>query len=350
MSYDKQITDGRKEKLGRYHHFIWKADRVSNCTTGVVTSAFTNGKVQDWMYPELQRVASPTVLLDSEMCHCGGPTGPGRWTAGCTVQLCSSTGWIPLHNRSSTALLEYTIPIDCTKGGPWVELPVASQIIPQARADDDDKRQIRCGGKRRWRVGSLVEAKFEDAWFLAKIGKRNLNRSYRVHWDGESTCTDEVPAASVRPRRWAVGAEVDCRWYGGWYPAKVVKARSDWSYRVLWDADGTCTHILDHHATRQRSRSEDKGEHKDANPKHADNDSALRSLIKARSALELDNNMAKVEKDRRRIDLGKRIQKMISRKRDMELSKARKSGSKRTRSEVSTADSSNSPPPEKRCR
>lgn len=173
-SYDEEITDPRKEGHGRFHHFIWKPDRTSNCTTGVVSNAFTNGKLKNWMYDNIHRVSSPTVVLDSEMCHCGGPTGPGKWTASCTVQLCSSTGWKPLQTRASKNLLQYTCPIDFEKPGPWNELPLASQIIATPDPQEVAARRRREGGKVRWLVADDVEVMFEGAWFPASIGKRNL--------------------------------------------------------------------------------------------------------------------------------------------------------------------------------
>ena len=66
------------------------------------------------------------------------------------------------------------------------------------------------------------------------------------------------------------------------------------------------------------SALQDEGEHNDVNPRHADDDSALSSLTKARHALKLDNIMTRVEKDRVRINLGKQIQKMIRRKREID--------------------------------
>lgn len=251
-------SDPRKEFMGRFHHFIWKPDRTTNCTTGVVTSAFTlaaGALPQDWMRAKLHRVASPTVVLDSEVCHCGGPTGPDRWTASCTVQLCSSTGWNPLQYRASKELLEYTCPIEFQLAGPWVELPLESQLKPRCNPKQEEAKQLRQGGKIQWDVGSLVEAKFEDAWFPAVIGKRNIDRSYLVHWDGEATVTKSVPHMSIRARRWELGTEVEARWYGKWYPAKVMKMRSDWSYRVHWDADGTCSHQIYHCDIRSKSCS-----------------------------------------------------------------------------------------------
>lgn len=253
MSYSKNVTDPREALLGRFHHVIWKPDRTSNCTTGVVSSAFTNGKLQDWMYSSLQRVASPTVLLDSEMCHCGTPS-PDRWTASCTVQVCSSTGWKPLQNRAPKALLEYTCPIDFKVSCPWVELPLDRQLIPALSEQERAKKLLKAGVKLSWAVGSLVEAEFEHTWFPAVIAEGSSDKtSYLVRWDGEGDVAEAVHISNIRPRRWGLASQVEAKWFGAWYPAKVMKVRSDWSYRVDWDSDGTCSHVVDHCDIRPRS-------------------------------------------------------------------------------------------------
>jgi len=259
VRYDRKTTDTRKAFLGRFHHFIWKPDRTTNCTTGVVSSTFAlalGGHPQQWMQAKLQRVASPTVVLDSELCHCGGPTGPGRWTASCTVQLCSSTGWKSLQSRASKELLSYTCPIDFNLAGPWVELPLESQPVPECIPQQEEAKQLRQGGKvAAWDVGALVEAKFQDAWLLATIGEVNVDRSYHVQWEVEAAGSAAVPHSSIRARRWALGTEVEAKWHDEWYPGKVMKVRGDWSYRVHWESDGTCSHQIYHCDIRAKSGS-----------------------------------------------------------------------------------------------
>jgi len=249
------VSDPRRDGVGRFHHFIWKPDRATSCTTQVVTSAFTNGRTRDWMWKCMRRVASPVVVLDSEMCHCGGPTGPGSWTASCTVQLCSSTGWKPLQSRASKSLLEYTLPINFKFAGSWIELPIESQLKPRIPDDEALKKLISQGGQSDWLVGSPVEAEFDNAWFPAIVGKRGSDGSYSVHWDGEATFTGAMPLASIRARRWHLGADVEAKWQGKWYPAKVMRVRPDGSYRVHWDGDDSCTHHIMHHQIRSRSSS-----------------------------------------------------------------------------------------------
>jgi hypothetical protein len=251
----KKINDPRDASLGRFLHIIWKPDRQTNCTTGVVTSAFTDGDTEDWMYSSLHRVSSPVVVLDSEMCHCGGATGPGRWTASCTVQFCSSTGWKALQWRAAKSLLEYTCPINFNFSGPWIELPSEWQFKPKRPPEEEEKKRFRQGAKLRWSAGTLVEAKHGNAWFPASIARRNLDNSYRVVWDEDATFTEGVPLANIRLRRWALSSEVEARWHGKWYPAKVTKARDDWSYRVYWIGDGTCSHFLYHCEIRPKGDS-----------------------------------------------------------------------------------------------
>lgn len=251
----EEVPDLRSEGQGRFHHFIWKPDRITNCTTGVVTSAFTNGVVKDWMHARMQRVASPCVLLDSEVCHCGGPTGAGKWTASCTVQLCSSTGWDPLQSRAPKSLLEYVCPIDFKLSGPWLDLPLESQIRPQSIVEDEKDHALRQGGKSKWAVGSLVEVRVDDDWFPAILRQRNPDKTYSVQWDGNisKTCTEAIPRARIRARRWALGSEVETQWHGNWYPSKVMKVRGDWSYRVHWAGEDTCSHLVYHWSIRRIS-------------------------------------------------------------------------------------------------
>jgi len=233
---DSDIKDPREEFQGRFHHFIWKPDRVTNCSTGVVTGAFTNGEVEDHMFADLRKVSSTVVVLDSEMCHCGSATGPDGWSGSCTVQLCSSRGWEPLQSRASKELLEYVVPIDFSSTGPWIQLPFR---------EEEAAEHLRRGGKLRWDVGSLVEVRLEDQWFPATIVARSLT-SYQVHRNGNPTIDEEVSLTNIRDRQWSLGSEVELKSSGHWYPVKLVKVNNDWSYRVEWDEDVTGTDLCYH--------------------------------------------------------------------------------------------------------
>lgn len=256
------------------------------------------------MYSALERVSSPVVILDSEMCHCGGATGPGRWTASCTVQLCSSTGWKPLQQRTSEKLLEYTCPIDCAAGGPWIELPVESQIQPLSAWYEEEQCHFRAGGECEWSIGTQVEAMCNGIWLEATIRKRNPTTTYRLQRRDDNTFIDEIPLTSIRPRRWTEGTCIEATWYGDWYPATVARVRSDWSYRVHWEDGETCSHTIYHRYTRPRKGCEESvRQSNDARCKH---------------------------------DYG-------------EASKRLQCGRKRSLSEASTADTSSSPSRTKRC-
>ena len=105
---------------GRFHHLFWKpagdcgAEAAALCTTEVAPAAFTDGEVRPEHYEALERAGAPAIALDSECLHRGGGTPRcAAWTATCTLQLASSSGWaaLPHDGRCEPAQLARTIPV-----------------------------------------------------------------------------------------------------------------------------------------------------------------------------------------------------------------------------------------------
>jgi hypothetical protein len=79
------------------------------------------------------------------------------------------------------------------------------------------------------RVGTYVDARWNDTWYGARIEAARADGSVRVHYAGYPAAQDEwVAAERIRPRsprRYAAGTRVDAEWHGRWYPAVVRDAR-----------------------------------------------------------------------------------------------------------------------------
>mmetsp|Transcript_89187 Transcript_89187/g.158059 ORF Transcript_89187/g.158059 Transcript_89187/m.158059 type:complete len:698 (-) Transcript_89187:66-2159(-) len=166
LSYDEDDKFPRRTSLGRFHHFLWKPDGKSLCTTQVVPGGFTEGKVHYWNYDELKQVKSTSLVFDSEVLHCGSATPKdAAWGSTCTLQICSTEGWEALNSggRASKELLWYVWPV----------------------------QEETAGETGKWTVGSEVEVLWEDdCWYPARVAKyHRKDRSYRINWSGEGEGT-----------------------------------------------------------------------------------------------------------------------------------------------------------------
>lgn len=179
LSWEEEPSRPRKDGLGRFHHFLWKPSRRECCTTKIVHTAFTEGSVEDWHYDSLSQVQSPSLVLDSEVLHCGSATRKGCWSSTCTIQLCSARGWRALHadGRATQDLLWYVWPIE--------EAPLKRPAAPS-----------------QWHRDAQVEALWEDGyWYAARIVKRQKDGRYKVRWEGEDTVASGFFAAHLRARQ-----------------------------------------------------------------------------------------------------------------------------------------------------
>lgn len=214
----------REHGRGRYQHFAWKLQPSEICTTQVVSGAFTEGEVAWCHYDACTRAQGRAFIFDSEMLHRGGPTAAGSGLSSTlTLQVCSGSGWPHLRDKVDSGLMWYTQPLGWTVGDAvdaWVDDSWCPAFV-ESRSRGGlynvklEGRQHRVQGvkdaelrhrqgcidavvKHAFAVGSAVEAKFEGAWYAAKVTRLNADGTYRVKWQQDRTCTDGLPASAVR--------------------------------------------------------------------------------------------------------------------------------------------------------
>eukprot|EP00927_Polykrikos_kofoidii_P078721 TRINITY_DN75537_c0_g1_i1.p1 TRINITY_DN75537_c0_g1~~TRINITY_DN75537_c0_g1_i1.p1 ORF type:complete len:809 (+),score=99.11 TRINITY_DN75537_c0_g1_i1:34-2460(+) len=221
-----EASNPREPHQGRYHHFAWKLDRGAHCTTNVVPRGFTEGSVEAHHYEQFLEVRAPAIIFDSEMLHRGGATKAGiGWTTTLTLQICSGGGWPHLQERVSETMMWYTQPlgwvagdaVDALADGCWKPAVVESRdqsgfySVVFAGGDvclrglrDQDLRHRQAaspshvGLAARFAVGEIVEALFDNEWYLAKVTKCNADGTFRVTWKQERSCTDGLEIADLR--------------------------------------------------------------------------------------------------------------------------------------------------------
>ena len=99
----------------RYTHVLWKprAD-LGECTTQLVRGGFDRGAWSDdeLLYEQLGPAGGACLVLDSEVLHRGaGTLAKTSWTATCTVQMCSTSGWGVLRHLVDHSSLDFTLPV-----------------------------------------------------------------------------------------------------------------------------------------------------------------------------------------------------------------------------------------------
>jgi len=209
-----------RQDEGRFHHIAWKADHKSTCTTQLIYGAFTEGATAPEHYDQIVSVIGAAVVIDSEVLHRGAQS-KNRWSATCTVQLCSSTGWHALccGHRVSPDLLELTAAI-----------AAPAQCASKKRTRIDE-----------WRVGAPVEVLFKDEWKEAVLERFHSDGTYQVLWvDGNkysgSFCTG-VSASNIRLQGGAVALESHQESGMGWKPDGHRKLHS-----LLVSRGWVCSH------------------------------------------------------------------------------------------------------------
>ncbi|MBN2495571.1 MAG: RNA-binding protein [Deltaproteobacteria bacterium] len=86
-----------------------------------------------------------------------------------------------------------------------------------------------------WVKGDPLEVKWKGKWYPAKIIAIK-GAEYKIHYDGFADSWDEfVKAGRMRPvGGWKVGAELEVKWKGKWYPAKIIATRGA-KYKIHYD-------------------------------------------------------------------------------------------------------------------
>ncbi|CAE8673485.1 unnamed protein product, partial [Polarella glacialis] len=198
LCWQSKDAHPRKQGLGRFHHILWKPDRKSLCTTKIVPKAFTEGCVQDFHYDKLSQVSSNSIIIDSEVLHCGNSAPIGSWVSTCTIQVSSESGWKALQagGRVSEDLLWYVCPIQEAAG---------SNKRSRSSSTDgasNSSRGTDSGPPPMFAVGSKVQVLWEDCqWYDAEVTKfRRKDKTYTVNWEHEDSSSRALPACELRER------------------------------------------------------------------------------------------------------------------------------------------------------
>eukprot|EP00931_Biecheleriopsis_adriatica_P088147 TRINITY_DN62524_c0_g1_i1.p1 TRINITY_DN62524_c0_g1~~TRINITY_DN62524_c0_g1_i1.p1 ORF type:complete len:347 (+),score=71.84 TRINITY_DN62524_c0_g1_i1:56-1096(+) len=87
--------DSDKPRPGRvrFHHFLWKRQAGTCCTTQIVPGGFTDGKTREEHYGQMTRARAPCILVDNEVLHRGAANKSDRWVSTCSIELCTRTGY-----------------------------------------------------------------------------------------------------------------------------------------------------------------------------------------------------------------------------------------------------------------
>merc|ERR1719277_2884584 len=121
----------RRRGQGRYHHFAWKLDPKSNCTTNVVPRGFTEGCTTWEHYERVVSVKAPAFIFDSEMLHRGAQTAKGSgFSSTLTLQVCSGKGLAPLKERISANMMWYTLSFERFPRSLPQPVPPARAVAP----------------------------------------------------------------------------------------------------------------------------------------------------------------------------------------------------------------------------
>lgn len=228
----------RNKRVGRYLHFVWKADG-GTVTTNVVPKGFTEGCATWDDYGKIVATRCPALVFDSEVLHRGAPTPAGiGWSTSLTVQVCSGRGWEPLNERVSWSLMQYTQPMG-------------------------------------WEIGAAVEVLYQGSWQPGFVESRSESGVYAVsleeHGGGADADATRVRALGVRdtdirhrqPKEgfvvdtaYSEGESVEACVDGVWHAARVDRLNGDGSCRVIWCSERSFTDGL-HVSLLRRSAADD---------------------------------------------------------------------------------------------
>lgn len=84
-----------------------------------------------------------------------------------------------------------------------------------------------------YRAGEVVDVEWKGKWYEGKILEAKEGR-YKIHYVGWDKKWDEWVGADRLRTRLAVGAKVQVKWKGRWYPAVILEVK-DAKYKIHYE-------------------------------------------------------------------------------------------------------------------